>query len=233
MKDIHKRIRRALCGTWRSHVLKIVPFVALFVMLSSTAAYAEQSRLSLVFSGGMQVGGITKTEPVDAVSSASKWEGHAGVHTEMNIAGHFLETGLDYFYLKKDLNYEDSEKAIAGTRSFAAHGIALPIMYNFHFFKREGGDPNLVLGVGLQGFFFPDQDLKDTGAVPPSDSKNWAAGPCIRISYYPLEIKRKYSPGIYLHLFRSASRFYTVDYENAEPGELAIMGFGVSLKVRP
>jgi hypothetical protein len=212
----------------------MAPLAVLFMVLSSPTVHGEhQSALAMIFSGGTHVGGITKTEPVDAVSSASKWGGHAGVHTEMDIAGHFLETGLDYFYLKKDLDYEDTNKAIEGTRSFTANGIALPIMYNFHFFKREGGDPNLVLGVGLQGFIFPVQEIKDTGTVPSSDSKNWAAGPCIRISYYPLEIKRKYAPGIYLQLFRSFSHFYTVDYEDAEAGELAFIGLGVSLKVWP
>jgi hypothetical protein len=229
-----KRFLGALHRIWKSHERKFVPLVFLFTMLSSTAVYGEnQSGFSLVFSGGMHVGGITRAEPIDAVSSASKWEGHGGVHAEMDIAGHFLETGLDYFYLKKDLDYEDTDKNIDGTRSFTAHGIALPVLYNFRFLKRGSGDPSLVLGVGLTGFLFPYQEIKDTGTVSVSDSKNWAAGPCIRISYYPLELKGKYSPGLYLSLFRSFSRFYIVDDEDSKAGELAIIGIGISLKIKP
>lgn len=214
--------------------LKISSALLILLMLPSIAAYGEnKTKSSLIFSGGMHVGGITQTEPLDAVSSASKKCGHGGVHTEMDIAGHPFEIGLEYSYFEKRLDYKDAEKGIDGRRSFTAHGLALPVLYNFHFFNRANGDPNLVLGVGLSGYYFPQQDIEDTGTVSVSDAKNWAAGPCIRITYFPFTIKEKYFPGLYLHLFRSINQFYSVDYEDADAGELAILGFGLSLKLKP
>jgi hypothetical protein len=61
----------------------------------------------------------------------------------------------------------------------------------------------------------------------------WAAGPCLRIGYYPLEIEEKYLLGLYLEIRRSISQIYTDDYfKGTKPGDLGILDFGVSLKLQ-
>jgi hypothetical protein len=219
------------------HYKKAFSLIALFATLSSTVAYCEnKSAFSLIFSGGANFGGIEPKKPMkplDAVSGASKWGGTGGVHAEIGIAGHFIETGLDYSYYKNDLTYKDAEKNIDGTRSFAVQGIALPITYNFHFFKRSGGDPGLIVGLGFLGSYFPYQETKETGTLSGYNSKNWAAGPILRVSYYPLEIEGKYLPGLYLGLFRSLSRIYTDDYyKDSKAGDLGILDMGINLKIK-
>ena len=209
--------------------------IAAVVMIGlATSAYCEKKNLlSFIFSGGTNFGGIVRTGSIDAVSSASQWGGHGGVHAEIGISGHFIETGLDYSYYRDDLTYQDAKNNIDGTRSFALHGISLPVMYNFHFLNRKNGDPNLIMGIGLLGSYFPYQEVGETGTLSGYNLKNWAAGPCLQIDYYPLEIEEKYLLGLYLNLYRSISQFYTDDYYIATKAwDLGILDLGFSLRMR-
>lgn len=221
-------------GAFRAGASAALAVAAALFAAAAPVGHCEGSGgLALIFSGGAHAGGITKTEPLDAVSSASARCGHLGVHTEILVAGQALETGLEYAYFEKELDYEDAGAGIDGERSFRAHGIALPLLYNFRFFKRQDGQARLVAAIGMTGWYFPYVRIEDSGTVSPSDEKNWAVGPCVRIAYYPVSLNGKYFPGLYLQLFRSFSRFYTVDEKDAEAGELALAGFGISLKVKP
>ena len=217
-----------------THDLKIPSLTVLLVMLSVAAVHCEnRSNFALLFSGGANYGCLVPKEPVDGVSGASKWGGNGSVHAEIGIAGHFVETGLDYSYFKNDVTYKDTDKSIEGTRSFAVQNIAIPIMYNFHFFKRESGDPNLIAGIGLLASYSPYRVVGETGTLPDYSSNNWALGPCLRIGFYPLEIEGKYYPGLYLGLFRSISRFYTDDYyKGKETGVWGIFDIGISLRMK-
>ncbi len=209
--------------------------IAAVVMIGlATSAYCEKKNLlSLIFSGGTNLGSIVRTGSVDAVSSASQWGGQGGVHAEIGISGHFIETGLDYSYYKDDLIYQDANNSINGTRSFALHSLSLPIMYNFHFFNRKNGDPNLIVGVGLLCSVFPYQEVGETGTLSGYNLKNWAAGPSLQIDYYPLEIEEKYLLGLYLNLYRSISQFYTdAYYIGTKTGDLGILDLGFGLRMR-
>jgi hypothetical protein len=223
-----------LDGSWNSHDLKISSVIVLFVMLSVAVVHCEnRSNFSLIFSGGANYGCLVPKEPIDGVSGASKWGGNGGVHAEIGIAGHFIETGFDYSYFKNDLSYLDTDKSIDGTRSLTMHSMAIPIMYNFHLSNREAGDPNLIVGIGLLASYSPYQVVRKIGTLPDYSSSNWAVGPCLRISFYPLEIEGKYYPGLYLGLFRSISRFYTDDYyKDKKAGVWGILDIGISLKMK-
>jgi hypothetical protein len=145
---------------------KIVTIVSLFAVISSTAVYCEnKSWLSLIFSGGAGFAGIEPTKPTDAVSGASQWGGRGGVRAEMNLAGQYIETGVDYSYLASSVTYRDGISNIDGTRSFAMQAITLPVMYNLHFFNRKDGNPNLVCGIGVFGSCFPYQTVAETGTL--------------------------------------------------------------------
>lgn len=230
-----KEKKRFLSGPVGSRVhpgRKLILLAFLGVMLTSTIHGENLGMASYSFSGGMHLGGITKTEGLDAVSSASRWQAHGGVHAEVEIAGQIFETGLDYSYLKKELTYKDTSKSISGETAFAAHALSLPLLYNLRFFNRPSGGARLVLGLGLTAYYFPHQELEATGTVPDSDSKNWALGPAVRLGWYPIELMGRYCIGPYAALFRSFNRFYDIDFEGAESGELAIMELGINLKVR-
>ncbi len=152
--------------SWISLVLKIFSVVLLFLILSLVSAYCENTNMfSLIISGGINYGSIVKSGNIDAITSASKVGGHGSIHNEINIYGHFIETGLDYISYFEDINYKDTNKNIDGTRSFSMHSINLPIMYNFHFFNRKNGNPTLILGLGLLGYYFPYQEIRDTGTL--------------------------------------------------------------------
>lgn len=209
--------------------------IAAIVMIGlAISAYCEKKNmLTLIFCGGANFGAIVRAGSIDAVSSASQWGGHGGVHAEIDISGHFIETGLDYSYYKDNLIYQDANNNIDGKRSFALHSLSLPIMYNFHFLNRKSGDPNLIVGVGFLGSYFPYQEIGETGTLAGYNLKNWAAGPCLQISYYPLEIEEKYLLGLYLNLYRSISQFYTDSYYiGAKAGELGILDLGINLRMR-
>jgi hypothetical protein len=213
---------------------KIVAIVALFAAISSTALYSQnRGWLSVIFSGGTGFSGIEPKKPTDAVSGASRWGGRGGVHAEVGISGQFIETGLDYSYLTDDLTYTDAGKSIDGTRNFVLQSVTLPIMYNFHFFNRNDGNPNLVCGIGLFGSYFPYMAIGETGILSNYDLMNWAAGPCLRISCFPFEIEDKYFLGLYLDIRRSINHLYTDGYFNGtKPGDVGILDFGVSLKLQ-
>jgi hypothetical protein len=219
---------------WDSHERGIFSSVLLFVMLSTTAAFCENKGiLSLIFSGGASYVCVAPNEPVDAVTSASRWGGNGGIHAEIDLAGHFIETGLDYSYFKNDYTYNNLSGNIDGTRSFTIQGITLPVMYNFHFFNRGNGDPRLILGLGLFGSYFPYHKVGETGSMSSYNLKNWTAGPCLRISYYPLEIEDKYLLGLFLGLSRSINGFYTDDYyKGTNAGNLGFLDLGINLKMR-
>jgi len=214
--------------------LKFFAIAALIGALSSTAIHCQNSsRLSLIFSGGTGFSGIEPRKPTDAVSGASRWGGSGGIHAEIGISGQFIEAGIDYSYLTNWLTYSDAGKSIEGTRRFSLQSVTLPIMYNFRFFPRKDGNPNLMCGIGLFGSYFPHKAIGETGTLSGYDLMNWAAGPCLRISYFPFELEDEYLLGLYLDIRQSISHAYTDDYfKGAKPGDLGILDLGVSLKLQ-
>lgn len=211
----------------------MVFFALLIFALSTSVLYGEgASLLSLVVAGGGNFSCLVPKRPVDAVTSASKWGGYGSVHAEIGIAGHVIETGLDYADLHNTIDFEESGDT--GQRSLTTQSITVPVMYDFRFFERKKGEPKLIFGIGLFGSWFPSVDVQEKGYAPGYRTEVWAAGPCLRLGYYPLALQRKYFPGVYLNLFRTLNPFYSDDYYVGEKeGVFGLLDIGVSLRIKP
>ena len=190
--------------------MKVFQTVWLILFLSIIQGWgADKLPLSLLFSGGITSGGIVHTGKIDGVSGATKTGGHAAVHTEIAVFGHYLETGIDYTLYQQDMVFKTNN--IDGTRNIVMQSLGIPLTYNFHFFNRANGNPYLVLGLGLYGSYFVSQSITDTGTLGPYQIQNAFWAPTIRIGCFPLEWEGNLI-GLYMNIARSGAGFYSDDY---------------------
>lgn len=183
---------------------------------------------SFSFLSSLSSGGIIEDTEIDAVSGATSLTYSAGVHSEINIRGHILETGLDYISFKQDFTYLDHSQGIDGTRDFSYHQLRLPVTYNFQFFKNNENKPLLIFKAGLSVGYTFSKTITDNGALPDYRMNKFNFAPTIGLASYPIKINNKYDLGFYLDLFRSG-KFYE-DVYNKEMGNLSNLKFGLILR---
>jgi hypothetical protein len=207
--------------------------IFIFAMNTVVALCEDNKPFSFIFSAGMNTGGIVKKSKIDAVTSATKLGIHGGVHSEIDILSHFVETGLDYLSYRQVLSYQDSFKNNNGTRAFSMHCFSVPITYNFHLFKRDNSNPHLVLGIGISASLFLSQSIRDNAKLPNYQINRSLFSPVLKLTYFPLDLMNQYPLGAYLHISRSGNNFYTDDYfTGSQSGGLVTIGLGLSLKYR-
>ena len=65
--------------------------------------------------------GIPGISETDAITGATKSSFNAGIHSEINIKGHVIETGLDHFGFDQSVTYDLSSFNVNGKRDLQFH----------------------------------------------------------------------------------------------------------------
>jgi len=192
------------------------------------------SILAGLSSGGLvdntEMSGITGVSNIDAITGATKTLFNSGVHTEIDIKGHKIETGLDYISFDQSVEYKMPSLSVNGQRDIRFHQLRLPLTYNFQFFRDSQNYPRLILKAGLSGGYTFSKSVSDFGNIPDYTFTNWDYGPTLGVSVFPLQLKQNYRIGFYLDLYRG-SQIYEDVYHKAEGiGGQSFMKFGVVLQ---
>ncbi len=213
---------------------KLAEIVLILIILTFSQKLAARQNI-IIYTGG-NWGGLTGSLPFSEttnVSHATKLGANIGLHTELNIYGNHIETGLDYVYYNQDFIYNDSLNNISGTRTFFLHALTIPLTYNFHFFNREDGNPWLVFGIGMFGSWFFYEKVTDAGRLTDYHLNNANYGIYLHFIFYPFEFLDKNLLGIYVNLSRSinSNNFYSDKYIlNNNAAGTASTTFGLAMK---
>lgn len=180
-------------------------------------------------------GSIVGRNKVDGLTGATK-NGHGTtVGVEYNLKGHPLQAELSFGWTKQWIKYGPPAEDISGKRDITLYLLDIPVMYNFHFLKKErfGREfPRLILSVGAFASFILPREIVDT-TLESADVSSWALGPFLRAAYYPWPLKW-IQPGIFLEFSRSfVPKVYDDVFfnENGIAGQLGIMNLGITLRL--
>jgi len=201
---------------------------------NNSGRHSTISILAGLSSGGLvenrEMSGINGVSNIDTITGATRTFYNAGIHTEINLKGHSIETGLDYISFDQSVEYELPSLSVSGNRDFSFHQLRLPLTYNLHLFKNSQNYPRLILKAGMStGYTFAESVTED-GNVPDYKFTNWDYGPTLGILIYPLQLKQNYRVGFYLDLYRG-SRIYEDIYHEAEGiGGHSFLKYGILLQ---
>lgn len=227
-KKLLKRISNKICGKL---ILIAISLSVAGCMTTNNINNKDKATIrmsSFSFFAGPSIGGIIDNTETDAVSGATKIKYNAGLHSEINFKGHFIETGLDYITYDQTCTYMDTVYEFDGTRNFSFQQLRLPLTCDFHFFKNANNKPLLILKLGLSVGYIFSIKIIDNGTLPNYIMETWDFGPGLGLSIHPITISNKFELGLYYDLYRGR-RVYR-DYYNIEMGNLSFMKFGLGLR---
>jgi hypothetical protein len=221
--------------------INIFLFIPLFMVIGSgPAGNCEagflQKNVTWIVDGGVYHGSIVGRNKVDAVSGATKTSFAGSAAAEFNVAGHYVSAGVNIAQSGQHIDYKDTANGITGERDISLLLLDLPLLYNFHMFKKPSGgrdNPRLIIGLGAFVSFVLSKHIEQNGSVPSASLSLWTMGPYMRIAGYPFSFGR-FQPGLYLDFYRSfVPKVYDEIYfrQNSIAGQLGIMNFGLSLRI--
>ncbi|NOX87898.1 MAG: hypothetical protein GXO77_02650 [Calditrichaeota bacterium] len=224
----------------RKYLSLIIPF---FVIIScgstknSLVIDTDASTVSVlagVSAGGLventSMSGISGSSDIDAITGATNKSYNAGIHYEMNINGHRLETGLDYIGFDQAVEYDMPSFSVNGKRTFRFYQLRVPVTYNLGFFRNSRNFPRFVLKAGFSVGYTFSKSITDYGSLPDYKFTGWDYGPTLGVSFYPIQLSRGYRIGVYLDLYRG-SQIYEDAYHRAEGiGGQSFVKFGLVLQ---
>ncbi len=188
----------------------------------------ETGRLSKTFDKGVEAVNSLDLSVERGVDIPTNY--NAGIHTEINLKGHLIETGLDYISFDQTVEYKLPSLSVAGNRDFSFHQLRLPLTYNLLLFKNRQNRPRLILKAGMPVGYTFIESVTENGNIPDYKFTNWDYGPTLGASIYPLQLKQNYRVGFYLDLYRG-SRIYEDIYHKSEViGGHSYMKYGISLQ---
>ena len=194
-----------------------------------------QSRVNIALLAGATVGGLVENSEmtglenscgIDAITGATDKTFNAGVHTEINIKGLRLETGMDYIGYNQSIMYSFPASE-DGLRDIRFHQLRLPLTYNFSFFNNTENQPLLVLKAGFSLGYTISKSITEQGDLPDYTFINWDVGPTLGLALYPFSSWTGYRLGLYMDVYRG-SRIYEDKYHQAEGmGGQSYLKFGI------
>ncbi len=209
------------CGSTKNSLLKNTD-------ASTVSVLAGVSAGGLVENTSMS--GISSSSDIDAITGATNKSYNAGIHYELNLNGHKLETGLDYICFDQTVQYDMPSFSVNGKRAFRFHQLRAPVTYNLGFFRNSQNFPLLVLKAGLSVGYTFSKTITDYGSLPDYKFTDWDYGPTLGVSFYPIQLSQGYRIGVYLDLYRG-SQIYEDAYHRAEGiGGQSFVKFGVVLQ---
>lgn len=226
--------RSRSCG-----ILLLAGFLCFCTVAAAVDDDLPQRKFIWTVQGNVYHGSIVGRTKVDGISGASPNTHGATVGVEYNLKGHFLQMMLTYGRTKQTIEYNLTEQGIAGKREIRLHLFDLPLMYNFHFFRKPAynrDNPRLILSPGIFFSFLLNKTVNDSGSLESLETSKyspWASGIFLRAAWYPYPFKAV-QPGIFLEFYRSflPKPVYDDPYfrENGISGQLGILNTGISLR---
>jgi hypothetical protein len=174
--------------------------------------------------------GINDVSNIDAVTGATKTRFNAGIHTEINLKSHYIETGLDYISFDQSVEYKLPSFSVAGNRDFNFHQLRLPLTYNLHLFKNSQNYPLLILKAGMSVGYTFSESVTHNGNIPDYKFTKWDYGPTIGIAVYPIQFKQSYRMGIYMDLYRGSQIYEDIYHQSEGMGGHSFIKFGIVIQ---
>ncbi|MCD4737412.1 MAG: outer membrane beta-barrel protein [Bacteroidales bacterium] len=182
------------------------------------------------FRGGINQGGFTEDQTLDAISGATSMSYGFGVHPEINIRGKTIETGIDILGYNQTINYYDPDKEFVGERKFKYQELRLPITYNFKFLKNLSNCDYIHLKLGVSGGYLINKNTEQIGDIPEYSLKKFSIGPTLGLSFAPIRLSKSFKLGGYIDFYRG-SRVYEDYYHNtSETGHTTYLMAGLQFK---
>ncbi|NOX67439.1 MAG: outer membrane beta-barrel protein [Chlorobi bacterium] len=213
---------------------RIIFFViTLFIVSCSTFQNdidEKGTNLQTSFLVGGSFGGIVEnnqltevdgTTSVDAISGATRKAVTLGVHTQFNISGHNIETGLEWLNFDQSIIYNLPTYFYYSRRDISFHQLRIPLVYNFELIK----DRKLSLKIGASIGYTISKSIINSGTLPPYQFNDFDYGGTVGISYFPL----KYV-GIFCDIYRG-SQIYRDTFHTAKGmGGQSYVKFGLIIR---
>lgn len=208
--------------------------IILFLLIAEVAAKGEESIFSFSILVGPQFGGINENRDIDAITSATKAGGKAGVRVELAVRRYFIiETGLEYLFFNQELTYRDAPGKYNGERKIFFQQLRIPLTYNLHFSENRRHDPLAVLRFGPYLGFLLSEKTVDEGNLPEYTAKRIDGGIVIAGLLCPFTIGNYASVGIFLDMQRGLSMFWEDPHHNGEgfgAGRTSALSIGLLVK---
>jgi len=218
-------------------LFKYLLLSVLTLSISSCSTIKGDSTISILAgysAGGLventEMSGIDGVSDIDSISGASKILYNAGIHTEINIKGHSIETGLDYICFDQSVGYKLPSLLVTGNRDFNFHQLRFPITYNFHLLKKAQNYSKLILKGGMSIGYTFSKLVTENGNVPDYTFTNWDYGPTLGVAVYPFLFKQNYRVGFYLDFYRGSQIYDDIYHESEGMGGHSFMKLGVSVQ---
>jgi len=214
----------------RFFLIAVVPLLLVGCGVSKKTVDEGASGFQTSFLVGGSFGGIVENNQlmdidgasdVDAISGATRKAVTFGVHTELNVGGHNLETGLDYLNFDQSISYDLLTYSYVGRRDISFHQIRLPLFYNFEII----GNRKLSLKIGASIGYTISKSIVNSGTLPSYQFKDFDYGGTVGISYFPLD-----NFGLFCDVYRG-SQIYSDRFHIAEGmGGQSYVKFGIVIR---
>lgn len=208
--------------------------VVMFLFVSCSASRKsidyETSAIKTSFLAGGSFGGIVENNQlidvdgiseVDAISGATRKAVTFGVHSELNIGKHSVETGLDYLNFDQTISYNLPAYSYFGKRDISFHQLRLPLTYNFELIEEN----KLSLKIGASIGYTISKSVENSGTLPPYQFKNIDYGGTIGLTYFPIE---KF--GIFGDVYRGSQIYKDIFHIDEGAGGQSYVKFGIVIK---
>lgn len=220
-------------------ILIIVFIVCPMISCNFQPGVINQNRSLISLSGGLTYGGINDNQEFDATSGATQVDGisgatkigySGGLHTEVNLNGHIIETGLDYTTFRQTITYEAGGAAYSGERDIEYAQLRLPLTYNLQFFKNRFSYSQLAVKLGLSAGYTVSKSITSGQYLPEYNFDNFEAGPLLGITYYPYMAKGRMRFGVYMDLYRGSKFFEDAYHTSSAFGGQSFIKVGILLQ---
>lgn len=181
-------------------------------------------KANILLQAGVSHGGIvenTNLESIDniapdAFSGATKTGLSGGIHSQININGKIIETGVDVITSSQTFTYSDNLQNLNGDRYLNLTQIRIPLTYNFQVMKskKENGLFQVKLGYTF-GYNHLNVNNK-TSSLPVYSYNKFTSGPTLGFQSHPFSLNDKFDLGMYCDFYRGSpvyKDFYNNDKE--------------------
>ncbi len=215
-------------------LIKLIPII-LCLQISNINAANIKSLFSFSVLGAPLFGGINEDNEIDAVTSATKIGGKAGIRAEAAFKRRLIfETGLEYTSFNQEIEYLDTVKDFNGKWKISFHELRIPLTYNVHIGKNKKDNPLFILRIGGYFGIVVQDNCEDNGDVPEYTSDPIEGGLVLSWAVYPFTIGKHISPAILIDMERGTSKFWEDPYTGGDGmgvSRTSMISFGILLRM--
>jgi len=165
--------------------------------------------------------GVDGTSIVDGISGATRKTVTIGIHTEVSVGSHNLETGLDWLNFDQSISYNLPSFSYYGRRDISFHQLSLPLVCNFDL----TGDGKLSFKIGASIGYTISKTVINSGILPSYKFKDFDYGGTIGLTYFPIE-----NIGIFTDIYRGSQIYNDVFHSKKGMGGQSYVKFGIIIR---